>query len=142
MTLCRTQKRHHSPLSSSNLLELIPPLCRKPRNALLNELVRRRPISVLRVALCSDPRDQAVNTEEVALVLLFSAHLLLPLQPARLSPSSLRLQAEKFNGSEHPVVAIKGARLSDFGGRSLSALFSSTVMVNPDLPEAFRLRAW
>ncbi|XP_069002313.1 replication protein A 70 kDa DNA-binding subunit-like isoform X1 [Embiotoca jacksoni] len=50
--------------------------------------------------------------------------------------------AEKFDGSGQPVVAIKGARLSDFGGRSLSALFSSTVMVNPDIPEAFRLRAW
>ncbi|XP_056265709.1 replication protein A 70 kDa DNA-binding subunit-like isoform X2 [Pseudoliparis swirei] len=51
-------------------------------------------------------------------------------------------EAEKFDGSRQPVVAIKGARLSDFGGRSLSALFSSTVMVNPDLPEAFSLRAW
>lgn len=51
-------------------------------------------------------------------------------------------EAEKFDGSTQPVVAIKGARLSDFGGRSLSALFSSTVMVNPDIPQAFRLRAW
>ncbi|KAM4620172.1 replication protein A 70 kDa DNA-binding subunit-like isoform 2-T2 [Polymixia lowei] len=51
-------------------------------------------------------------------------------------------EAERFDGSRQPVVAIKGARLSDFGGRSLSALFSSTVMVNPDIPEAFRLRAW
>ncbi|KAM4545165.1 replication protein A 70 kDa DNA-binding subunit-like isoform 1-T1 [Odontesthes bonariensis] len=51
-------------------------------------------------------------------------------------------EAEKFDGSGQPVVAIKGARLSDFGGRSLSALFSSTVMINPDIPEAFRLRAW
>lgn len=52
------------------------------------------------------------------------------------------LQAEKFDCSVNPVVAVKGARLSDFGGRSVSALFSSTVMVNPDLPEAFSLRAW
>uniref|UniRef100_A0A7N9ATC7 Replication protein A subunit n=1 Tax=Mastacembelus armatus TaxID=205130 RepID=A0A7N9ATC7_9TELE len=51
-------------------------------------------------------------------------------------------EAEKFDGSAQPVVAIKGARLSDFGGRSLSALFSSTIMINPDIPEAFRLRAW
>lgn len=51
-------------------------------------------------------------------------------------------EAEKFNSSMQPVVAIRGARLSDFGGRSLSALFSSTVMVNPDIPEAFSLRAW
>uniref|UniRef100_A0A3B5A3W3 Replication protein A subunit n=1 Tax=Stegastes partitus TaxID=144197 RepID=A0A3B5A3W3_9TELE len=51
-------------------------------------------------------------------------------------------EAEKFDSSGQPVVAIKGARLSDFGGRSLSALFSSTVMVNPDIPETFRLRAF
>lgn len=51
-------------------------------------------------------------------------------------------EAEKFDGSGHPIVAIKGARLSDFGGRSLSALFSSTILVNPDIPEAFKLRAW
>ncbi|XP_029303832.1 replication protein A 70 kDa DNA-binding subunit-like isoform X2 [Cottoperca gobio] len=51
-------------------------------------------------------------------------------------------EAEKFDVSGKPVVAVKGARLSDFGGRSLSALFSSTVMVNPDLPQAFSLRAW
>ncbi|XP_068187891.1 replication protein A 70 kDa DNA-binding subunit-like [Antennarius striatus] len=51
-------------------------------------------------------------------------------------------EAEKFDSSGQPVVAIKGARLSDFGGRSVSVLFSSTVMVNPDIPEAFRLRDW
>ncbi|MBN3273274.1 RFA1 protein, partial [Polyodon spathula] len=51
-------------------------------------------------------------------------------------------EAEKFDGSGQPVLAIKGARLSDFGGRSLSVLFSSTLMVNPDVPEAFKLRGW
>ncbi|MEE6469175.1 hypothetical protein FKM82_008528 [Ascaphus truei] len=50
--------------------------------------------------------------------------------------------AEKFDGSGQPVVAIKGARLSDFGGRSLSVLSASTVMLNPDIPEAFKLRGW
>uniref|UniRef100_A0A8C5CFE2 Replication protein A subunit n=1 Tax=Gadus morhua TaxID=8049 RepID=A0A8C5CFE2_GADMO len=49
-------------------------------------------------------------------------------------------EAENFDGSAQPIVAIKGAKLSDFGGRSLSASFSSTVMINPDLPEAFKLR--
>ncbi|KAG5843956.1 hypothetical protein ANANG_G00156390 [Anguilla anguilla] len=51
-------------------------------------------------------------------------------------------EAEKFDGSGQPILAIKGARLSDFGGRSLSALFSSTVMINPDIPEAYKLRGW
>ncbi|KAL2096114.1 hypothetical protein ACEWY4_008262 [Coilia grayii] len=50
--------------------------------------------------------------------------------------------AENFDGSGQPILAIKGARLSDFGGRSLSTLFSSVVMTNPDLPEAYKLRGW
>lgn len=51
-------------------------------------------------------------------------------------------EAEKFDGSSQPVIAIKGAKLSDFGGRSLSASFSSTLMINPDIPEAYKLRGW
>uniref|UniRef100_UPI003AB09BD4 replication protein A 70 kDa DNA-binding subunit isoform X4 n=1 Tax=Centroberyx gerrardi TaxID=166262 RepID=UPI003AB09BD4 len=51
-------------------------------------------------------------------------------------------EAENFDGSGQPVVAIKAAKLSDFGGRSLSASFSSTLMINPDIPEAYKLRGW
>ncbi|XP_023207825.1 replication protein A 70 kDa DNA-binding subunit [Xiphophorus maculatus] len=51
-------------------------------------------------------------------------------------------EAEKFDGSGQPIVAIKAAKLSDFGGRSLSASFSSTMMINPDIPEAYKLRGW
>ena len=51
-------------------------------------------------------------------------------------------EAEGFEGENFPVVAIKGARVSDFGGRSLSALMSSLLMVDPDIPEAHQLRGW
>lgn len=51
-------------------------------------------------------------------------------------------EAEKFDGAGQPILAIKGAKLSDFGGRSLSASFSSTLMVNPEIPEAYKLRGW
>ncbi|XP_032360388.1 replication protein A 70 kDa DNA-binding subunit isoform X1 [Etheostoma spectabile] len=51
-------------------------------------------------------------------------------------------EAEQFEASGQPIVAIKGAKLSDFGGRSLSASFSSTLMINPDIPEAYKLRGW
>lgn len=43
---------------------------------------------------------------------------------------------------EKPVLAFKGVRVGDFGGRSLSALSSSSMMVNPDIPEAHGLRGW
>ena len=52
------------------------------------------------------------------------------------------MQADRFDGSRQPVMAIRGARVSDFGGRSLSVLSSSTVIVNPDIPEAYKLRGW
>ncbi|NWW93199.1 RFA1 protein, partial [Rhynochetos jubatus] len=51
-------------------------------------------------------------------------------------------EADLFDGSRQPVVAIKGARVSDFGGRSLSVLASSTVVINPDSLEACKLRGW
>ncbi|KAM8903285.1 replication protein A 70 kDa DNA-binding subunit isoform 1-T1 [Spinachia spinachia] len=51
-------------------------------------------------------------------------------------------EAEKFDGSGQPILAIKAAKLSDFGGRSISASFSSTLMINPDIPEAYQLRGW
>uniref|UniRef100_A0A8V5GS17 Replication protein A subunit n=1 Tax=Melopsittacus undulatus TaxID=13146 RepID=A0A8V5GS17_MELUD len=51
-------------------------------------------------------------------------------------------EAEQFDGSRQPVIAIKGARVSDFGGRSLSLMSSSTIVINPDTPEAFKLRGW
>ena len=51
-------------------------------------------------------------------------------------------EAEGFDASNFPVVAVKGARVSDFGGRSLSTLFSSLLMVDPDIPEAHQLRGW
>ena len=40
------------------------------------------------------------------------------------------------------MLAVKGARLSDFGGCSLSLINSSTLQINPDIPEAFKLRGW
>lgn len=54
-------------------------------------------------------------------------------------------QALNYTAAELPVgsvVAIKTCRVSDFGGRSLSATFGSQIFVNPDRPEAHTLRQW
>ncbi len=42
----------------------------------------------------------------------------------------------------HPVLAVKGAKVSDFNGRTLSTVGSSVVTVDPDAPEAGQLRHW
>jgi replication factor A1 len=45
--------------------------------------------------------------------------------------------------AQHPVLAVKNARVGDFNGRSLSTLNSSTVLVDPmDRPETGALRTW
>ncbi|KAJ2726640.1 Replication factor A protein 1 [Coemansia sp. Benny D115] len=51
-------------------------------------------------------------------------------------------EAESFNASGEPVIAFKGARLGDFGGRSLSLPSMGTIVINPDIPEAHALRGW
>lgn len=55
-------------------------------------------------------------------------------------------QAENFEntiaGEDKPVLAFKGVKVSDFGGRSLSMFSSSTMSINPDIPESHGLRGW
>ncbi|RLN39553.1 replication protein A 70 kDa DNA-binding subunit B [Panicum miliaceum] len=41
-----------------------------------------------------------------------------------------------------PIIAIKSLRVSDFQGVSLSTVGKSTLLVNPDLPEAQNLKSW
>ena len=53
-------------------------------------------------------------------------------------------EAESFeeHASRSPVVAIKGAKVSDYGGRTISIMSSSNFQINPDIPEAHALRGW
>lgn len=40
------------------------------------------------------------------------------------------------------VVAIKGVKVQDFGGRSLSLTHAGSILSNPDIPEAYQLKGW
>lgn len=52
-------------------------------------------------------------------------------------------EAEKFEGNTNPILAVKGARLTEFNGsKSLSCLSSTMLRLNPDVPEAHKLRGW
>ena len=51
-------------------------------------------------------------------------------------------EAEGFDGSNHPVVAMKGVKVSDFGGRSLTTQFTTQMAIDPDISEAHQLRGW
>lgn len=43
---------------------------------------------------------------------------------------------------EAPVVAFKGLKVGDFGGRSLSAAGSTAIQVSPEVPEGHSLYQW
>lgn len=50
--------------------------------------------------------------------------------------------ASQFDANPESIVAFKGAKVSDFGGRSLSLLSSGSLMLDPDIPEAHKLKGW
>ncbi|KAI9374000.1 hypothetical protein BJX61DRAFT_500834 [Aspergillus egyptiacus] len=50
--------------------------------------------------------------------------------------------AMNFGAAPESVVAFKGVKVSDFGGRSLSLLSSGSVTVDPDIEEAHKLKGW
>ena len=50
--------------------------------------------------------------------------------------------ASSFEVPLESVVAFKGVKVSDFGGRSLSLLSSGTMSVDPDIDEAHMLKGW
>ncbi|KAH8117078.1 replication factor-a protein [Phellopilus nigrolimitatus] len=51
-------------------------------------------------------------------------------------------QAESYSAEEHAVIAFKGVKVGDFGGRSLSMIGPSMMAINPDITEAHVLRGW
>lgn len=41
-----------------------------------------------------------------------------------------------------PIAAFKNVRVGDYGGKSLSSMGSTTITLNPDIPEGHKLYAW
>ncbi|PHH66943.1 hypothetical protein CDD81_5295 [Ophiocordyceps australis] len=50
--------------------------------------------------------------------------------------------ASSFAANPESVVAFKGVKVSDFGGKSLSLLSSGTMTLDPDIADAHRLKGW
>ncbi|KAI4471652.1 replication factor a 1 rfa1 [Holotrichia oblita] len=52
-------------------------------------------------------------------------------------------EAENFDGTSNPIIAIKGAKVGEFGGgKNLGTTMNGILKINPDIPEAHRLRGW
>ncbi|KAK5124363.1 hypothetical protein LTR85_001580 [Meristemomyces frigidus] len=50
--------------------------------------------------------------------------------------------AENFDARPESVIAFKGVKVSDFGGRSLSLLSSGSMTIDPDIDDAHKLKGW
>ena len=50
--------------------------------------------------------------------------------------------ATNFDANVESVLAFKGVKVSDFGGRSLSLLSSGSMTVDPDIDDAHKLKGW
>ena len=50
--------------------------------------------------------------------------------------------AQNFDAPLESVIAFKGVKVSDFGGLSLSMLMSSSMTLEPDIDEAYKLKGW
>lgn len=51
-------------------------------------------------------------------------------------------QAQQFDGTRHPVLALKGARVTEFNGVALSTNFATVLLTEPDIKETYKLRGW
>jgi replication factor A1 len=49
---------------------------------------------------------------------------------------------QSLNSGMHPILALKNAKIGDFNGRTLSTTSATTLTIDPDVPEAGRLRHW
>ena len=50
--------------------------------------------------------------------------------------------ATTFDAAVESVIAFKGVKVSDFGGRSLSLLSSGSMTIDPDIDESHALKGW
>jgi replication factor A1 len=53
-----------------------------------------------------------------------------------------RAQNEPERWDGNPVLAMRGCKVSDFGGRSIGTFNSTKLLFNPDIPEGHVLRGW
>lgn len=69
--------------------------------------------------------------------------LLLVDEKASITATLWGQQAEEFDGSSHPVVALKGVKVGDYNGRTLSGINSTMVCHDPaETPRTVELRVW
>ncbi|XP_045536529.1 replication protein A 70 kDa DNA-binding subunit isoform X2 [Papilio machaon] len=111
----------------------------------ISEIANRSPDSLLdMIGVCKSAADvQELTAKSTGRLLKKREVTLVDSSGGAITLTLWGNEAEKFDGSTNPVIAAKGARLTEFNGsKSLSCLSSTMVRLNPDLPETHRLRGW
>lgn len=69
--------------------------------------------------------------------------LLLVDEKASITATFWGKQAEEFDGSAYPVLALKGVKVGDYNGRTLSTVNSTLICPDPaETPRTVELRVW
>ncbi|CAH2048570.1 unnamed protein product, partial [Iphiclides podalirius] len=111
----------------------------------INEIANRNPDTLLDlIGVCKYAADiQELTARSTGKLLKKREVTLVDSSGGAIALTLWGSEAEKFDGSTNPVIAAKGARLTEFNGsKSLSCLASTMIRLNPDLPEAHKLRGW
>ncbi|XP_050350813.1 replication protein A 70 kDa DNA-binding subunit-like [Nymphalis io] len=110
----------------------------------ISDIANKRPDTILDViGVCKMASDLQEFTAKNTGRLLKKREVTLVDQSSAITLALWGNDAEKFDASTNPVIAVKGARLAEFNGsKSLSCLGSTMLRTNPDLPDAHRLRGW
>ena len=90
----------------------------------------------------TEPRQLDLTPVEFRLLLLFVQNGGDVVSRAKILETVWGQTATSFDSSPESVLAFRGVKVSDFGGRSLSLLSSGTMAVDPDIPDAHRLKGW
>jgi replication factor A1 len=51
-------------------------------------------------------------------------------------------QATMSEYDDHPIIAVKAVRVSNYGGKSLNCLEESTIVINPNIKKASEIKDW
>ena len=95
------------------------------------------------VTYCSHFRQSSYLCQEMHLLQVVQRDIhLLDQSEVTIACTLWHSEAEAFDGTDSPVVAIKSCKVSNFGGRSLSCLASTQVSVKPNIPRAGELQSW
>lgn len=111
----------------------------------INEIATKEPDTILDViGVCKSVSDiQELTAKSTGKLLKKREVTIVDSSGGAISLTLWGNEAETFEGNTNPVVVGKGVRLTEFNGsKSLSCLSSTMLRLNPDLPEAHKLRGW